>query len=77
MYETGFFRSDMLCQMGEKCDHIMFRNGFDFINTRDIKFYIFGPPNRIRIGLRDHSNICHSLTGMGFDFIPDAKFAFG
>ena len=77
MYETGFFRSDMLCQMGKKCDHIMFRNGFDLIDTRDIKFNVFGTPNRICIGLRDHSNICHRLTGMGFDFIPDAKFAFG
>ena len=75
--KARFVIADVFGKVCEECNDVMFCDRFDFINTRHIKFYVLGFPNSIRIFARNHTEICHGFAGVRFDFIPNAKFAFG
>ena len=55
----------------------MFCDRLDGVNLCHVELDIFRCPHRIGIGLRNHAQFGLCITGMGFDFIPDAKFGLG
>ena len=76
MHEPRLVAAYMLCQMGQKCDNVVFCNGFDLVNPRHIKFDIFGFPDCFSVFARDHPKVSHGITGMRLDLVPDAELGF-
>ena len=77
MHKPRLITSDMLGQMGQKSNHVMFGNSFYFVDTCDVKRDVFGFPNRLGVGPRNHPEVGLSITGMGLDLVPDAEFGLG
>ncbi len=77
MHEARLIGANMFGQMGEKGDDVMFGDGLDFVNAGDVELHVFGLPHGLGVFARDHAQIGHGITGMGFDLVPDAEFGGG
>jgi len=64
----------MFGKVCQKCDYVVFCDGFDLINTGHVKFNVFCLPNGICVFARDHTKVRHRITGMGFNLVPNAEF---
>jgi hypothetical protein len=75
--EAGL-RADVLSQMRQEGDHIMFRNRLDGVDPVDVEDggRTFFPYPFCR-SLRNNSEFCGSGRGMGLDFKPDSKACCG
>ena len=77
MNKARLVAADMFSQMGQKGDHIMFGNRFNLVDARHIECDVFGFPNRLGIGARDHAQIGLCITCVSFDLVPDAELCLG
>ena len=63
--------ANMLAQMGEEGDDIVFDLGLDLIDPLDAECDVFGFPDRLDRRLRDNAQLGKLFGGVGLDQIPD------
>ena len=77
MHEARVLGPDVLCQMGQKGDDVVFRDRLDLVDAGHVERHVLGAPHGLRILARDHAEIRHRIAGVGLDLVPDAELGLG